>query len=201
MKKKIRYWIIPCILALLTVGVLCWYCMPWGFAREVSDREKAIRLEVVHTAEDWLGAKENSETHRQIVDIYNAHEPLARGYTVTYDDAWCAAFDSAVAIRCGLTDIIPTECSCPKQIQAFQQLDSWEEADDYEPLPGDYIFYHWNCLEWEDCKKPANHVGIVTGTVGPFIKVIEGNKDNKVAYRITMVGAPGIRGYGVPNYS
>lgn len=201
MKKKIRYWILPCILALLTVTVIAFYRMPWGFAREVSDREKAVRMEVVHTAESWLGTKENSERHRQIIDIYNAHTPLARGYAVTYEDAWCAAFDSAVAITCGLTDIIPTECGCTPQIRLFQELDSWVEEDDYVPLPGDIIYYHWHCLEIEDCKKSANHVGIVVGTVGPLIKVIEGNKNNDVSYRITWAGAPSIRGYGVPNYT
>ena len=201
MKKKIRYWILPCILALLTVAVIAFYRLPWGFAREVSDREKAVRMEVVHTAESWLGTKENSARHRQIIDIYNAHTPLARGYAVTYEDAWCAAFDSVVAITCGLTDIIPTECGCTPQIRLFQGLDSWVEEDDYVPLPGDIIYYHWHCLEIEDCKKSANHVGIVVGTAGPLIKVIEGNKNNDVSYRIVWTGAPSIRGYGVPNYA
>ena len=125
---------------------------------------------------------------------------MARGYTVTYEDAWCATFDSAVAIQCGLVDIIPTECGCTPQIELFQQMDRWVEDDAYVPLPGDLIYYHWNCEETEDCQKRSDHVGIVVGTKGPFIKVIEGNKDNDVSYRYTMVDAPGIRGYGIPDY-
>ena len=75
-----------------------------------------------------------------------------------------------------------------------------KKRDSAIPLPGDLIYYHWNCEETEDCQKRSDHVGIVVGTKGPFIKVIEGNKDNDVSYRYTMVDAPGIRGYGIPDY-
>jgi len=200
-KRKNRKWILPCILLFMVIGTIVFYKNAWGFARQVSDSEKIIRLEVVQTAEGWLGANEKDGSHRAIIDLYNAHTPLARGYAVTYEDAWCAAFDSVVAIQCGLTDIIPTECGCTPQIELFREMGAWEEADDYVPLPGDLIYYHWNCLELEDCKKRSDHVGIVVGTLGPFIKVIEGNKDDDVSYRITTVDAPGIRGYGVPDYT
>ena len=200
-KRKNRRWILPCVMILMVLGTIVFYKNAWGFARQVSREEKTIRLEVVRTAEGWLGANEKDGSHREIIDLYNAHTPLARGYAVTYEDAWCAAFDSVVAIQCGLTDIIPTECGCTPQIELFREMGAWEEADDYVPLPGDLIYYHWNCLELEDCKKRSDHVGIVVGTLGPFIKVIEGNKDNDVSYRITKVDASDIRGYGVPDYT
>lgn len=199
-KRKFHRWILPCALLLLVIATVIFYKNAWGFARKVSDGEKALRLEVVHTAESWLGAKEEDGSHRPIIDIYNSHTPLARDYPVTYEDAWCAAFDSAVAIQCGLTDIIPTECGCDCQIELFQQMNAWVEEDDYVPLPGDLIFYHWECTEAGDCTDWSDHVGIVVGTLGPLIKVVEGNKDNDVSYRITKVNAPDIRGYGVPDY-
>ena len=199
MKKK-GFLPLFCLLALLLGAVIAWYRTGWGFARQISDREKTIRLEVVNTAENWVGANASDGSHREIIDLYNAHAPLARGYAVTYEDDWCATFDSAVAIQCGLTDIIPTECGCTPQIELFQSMDSWVEDDAYVPLPGDLIYYHWDCLDLEDCTARSDHVGIVAGTAGPFIKVIEGNKDNKVTYRITMVDAPDIRGYGLPDY-
>ena len=155
---------------------------------------------VVDKMEEWIGKNEYDGSHKEIIDIYNSVTPLPRDYTVTYEDAWCAAFDSAVAIQCGLTDIIPRECGCEAQIELFRELGCWQEDDDYVPLPGDLIYYHWNCLELGDCNGWTDHVGIVVGTIGPLIKVIEGNKDNDVAYRITMVDAPGIRGYGLPDY-
>lgn len=199
-KRKIRRLILPCILLILAVATILFYQNAWGFDRQVSEGEKTLRLEVVHTAESWLGAKEADGSHRQIIDVYNSVTPLPRDYAVTYEDAWCATFDSAVAIRCGLTDIIPRECSCEEQIDLFRELGCWQEDDGYVPLPGDLIFYHWDCMELGDCSSWSDHVGIVVGTLGPLIKVIEGNKDNDVSYRITMVDAPGIRGYGLPDY-
>ena len=198
--KKRRFLPVFCLLALMLGAVIAIYRTPWGFARTVDSYEKELRLEVVHTAESFLGANEKDGSHAEIIDIYNAWEPLARGYRVKYDDAWCATFDSAVAIRCGLTDIIPTECGCEPQIELFQALGAWQEDDAYVPLPGDLIFYHRNCTETEDCQKRSDHVGIVAGTAGEYIKVIEGNYRNKVAYRITKVDAAHIRGYGVPDY-
>lgn len=199
--KKRKSFPLLCLLALLLGAVIAWYRTGWGFAREVGTYEKELRLEVVQTAESWLGAKESDGSHQEIIDIYNAHTPLARGYKVTYTDAWCATFDSVVAIQCGLTDIIPTECGCDPQIALFQAMNCWEEDDAYVPLPGDLIFYHWNCLEQEDCTDSTDHVGFVVGTAGPFIKVIEGNRNNDVSYRYTRVDAAHIRGYGLPDYS
>ena len=156
--------------------------------------------QVVHTAQKWLGTKEEDGSHREIIDRYNAHIPLPRSYAVSYEDAWCAVFESVVAMECGLTDIIPPECGCDPQIALFQNLGCWEEADDYVPLPGDLIYYHWDCEKLGDCTCVTDHVGIVVATAGRFVKVIEGNKDNDVSYRYIQVDAPDIRGYGVPNY-
>lgn len=173
-----------------------------GFARTVSEPEQQLRLEVVSTAQKWLGTQEGDAGHERIVQVYNAHEPLAQGYEVTTDDNWCAAFASSVAIQCGLTNIIPTECGCERQIGLWQNLGRWNEDDNYMPLPGDYIYYAWG-EGWDlgDCTGWADHVGIVVGTAGPFIKVIEGNKDDSVTYRIIHRGYYQIRGYGLPDYA
>ena len=74
--------------------------------------EQQLRQKVVNTARGWLGRRESDGSHRAIIDLYNAHTPLARGYQVQYTDAWCATFVSAVAIKCGLADIMPLECGC-----------------------------------------------------------------------------------------
>ena len=198
--RKIGCVILLGIWVLLVILTILAYKNMWGFSRQVSDREKTIRLEVVDTAESWLGANEKDGSHQKIIDIYNSHMPLARDYPVTYEDAWCSAFVSTVAIQCGLTDIIPTECGCDCQIDLLCGIDAWAEADDYVPLPGDLIFYHWECQSVGECDHWSDHVGIVVGTCGSRIKVIEGNKDDDVSYRITRVDAPDIRGYGVPNY-
>ena len=86
-KRKIRRLILPCILLILAVATILFYQNAWGFDRQVSEGEKTLRLEVVHTAESWLGAKEADGSHRQIIDVYNSVTPLPRGYAVTYEDA------------------------------------------------------------------------------------------------------------------
>ena len=66
--------------------------------------EKELRQKVVEIAKKYVGCKESDGSHRKIVDLYNSHKPLARGYPLKYTDAWCSGFASAVAIEAGLTD-------------------------------------------------------------------------------------------------
>jgi len=162
--------------------------------------ETQLREQVVKQAKSWLGCKESNGTHKQIIDVYNSHKPLARGYKVKYTDAWCATYVSAVAIKCGLTDIIPTECSCSKMVALHQKLGQWKEADSYKPKIGDIIMYDWQDSGSGENKGQPDHVGIVVSVSGNNIKVIEGNKNNAVAYRILEVNGKYIRGYCLPNY-
>lgn len=128
-------------------------------------------------------AKESNGSHRKIIDLYNSHKPLARGYAVKYTDAWCSTFASAVAIAAGLTDIIPTECGCEKHIRLFKNIGSWVENDAYVPSPGDYIFYDWDDNGAGDCTGNADHIGIVEKVSGNTITVIEGNMNDAVGRR------------------
>lgn len=194
--------IVTVVVLLTVVGVYIYMRNAnYYFYKTVPPDEAILRSQVVATAEEWLGANEADGTHKPIIDLYNAHEPLAQNYLVKYDDEWCATFVSAVAIKCGVTDIIPTECGCQRQIGLFEELGTWEEADNYKPLPGDIIYYCWNDKAVSgDCDGWSDHVGIVVGTAGNFIKVIEGNKGGAVAYRYLSVDAAGIRGYAIPDY-
>lgn len=163
--------------------------------------EQELRQKVVSIAQSYLGCNEADGSHKKIIDLYNSHKPLARGYAVKYTDAWCSTFASAVAIAAGLTDIIPTECGCEKHIQLFKNLGSWQENDAYVPSPGDYIFYDWDDNGSGDCTGSADHVGIVEKVSGKTITVIEGNYSNSVKRRTITVNGKNIRGYGVPKYS
>ena len=163
--------------------------------------EKQLRQKVVDTAVAWLGCKEANGSHRKIIDLYNAHKPLARGYAVKYTDAWCATFVSAVAIKAGMTDIIPLECGCGKMIEPFTKLGRWQENDAYTPAAGDVIFYDWDDNGVGDCKGAADHVGIVLYAIGNNMKIIEGNKNDAVAYRTMTVDGKFVRGYGLPDYA
>lgn len=155
---------------------------------------------VVEQAKAWLGYKESNGTHRQIIDVYNSHKPLARGYKVKYTDAWCATFVSAVAVKLGYTDVIPTECSCPKMIDLFKRLGAWDENDARTPNPGDILFYDWDDNGAGDNRGGSDHVGIVEKVDGNTITIIEGNYSNSVKRRTLSVNGRYIRGYGVPKY-
>lgn len=202
MKKTKKILTVFLVLLMIASAIGAHYLLdPWGFYWKVPEEEAALRMQVVEAAEGWLGAKEEDGSHRAIIDLYNSHEPLAVGYTVQYTDSWCSTFVSAVAISCNLTDIIPTECGCQRHIGLFQDLGRWEERDTVIPLPGDIIFYDWDETDPVDATGWSDHVGIVVGTKWPFIKVIEGNYDDCVQYRIIPFWDLRIRGYGKPDYA
>lgn len=158
------------------------------------------REKVVSIAKKYLGCNERDGSHRKIIDRYNKHKPLARGYAVKYTDAWCATFVSAVSIEAGLTGIMPTECGCPKMIDLYKKLGRWVENDAYTPKAGDIIMYDWQDNGVGDNTGNPDHVGIVTGVSNGTITVIEGNIDNKVGYRNIKVNGKNIRGYCCPDY-
>ncbi len=190
------------IILLFAAALVAHYLLDsWGFYWKVSPEETALRMELVQTAESYLGTLEGDFRHQEILGIYNTHEPLAVGYVVQDTDDWCATFVSAMVIQCGLTEIIPTECGCQRQIGLFQSLGTWEENDAAVPLPGDIIYYDWDARGLGGSTGWADHVGIVVGTKWPFVKVIEGNKDDSVGYRIVLINDIHIRGYGQPDYA
>lgn len=163
--------------------------------------EQEIRAKVVAKAKSYLGCKESNGSHKKIIDLYNSHKPLARGYAVKYTDEWCATYVSAISIACGLTDIMPTECSCSKMIELYKKRGGWQESDSYVPSPADLVMYDWEDSGRGDNTGTPNHVGIVVAVNGTSITVIEGNKGQAVAYRSMSVNGKYIRGYCVPNYA
>ena len=173
----------------------------YGYAREVSESEMALRQQLISTAEAWLGTVKGSPEHHQIIDLYNAQEVLPVDYLVTYEDSWCATFVTVVALQNDLEDIIPPECGCQRQIVLFESIGCWQEDETYVPLPGDVIYYAQKDTAIGDCTGWADHVGIVVGTSGNYIKVIEGNNNDAVRYRYIRKSDYIIRGYGLPNYS
>lgn len=155
---------------------------------------------VIEQAINWLGKREKDGSFQVIIDTYNAHKPLARGYKVKYTDEWCATFVSAVSIKLGYTDIIPTECGCEKMIGLLKDKGVWVENENYIPKPADIIFYDWQDNGAGDNKGHSDHVGIVEKVSGNTITVIEGNKNCAVERRTIDVNGKYIRGYGVPKY-
>lgn len=159
-----------------------------------------MRQKIIDLAVSCIGRKESNGTHKEIIDVYNNHTPVARGYRMTYNDPWCATFISYLAIKLGITDIIPTECGCEPMVNLFKKLGEWIENDAYVPEMGDIIFYDWQDSGKGDNQGWSDHVGIVECCDGKQMRVIEGNKNDEVGRRIIDVNSRYIRGYGVPKY-
>lgn len=155
---------------------------------------------VLSIAKGWLGYNEADGSHRQIIDVYNAHTPLPRNYKVKYTDPWCATFVSACMIKSGNAQNVPIECSCQNMIELYKKQNRWQEDESGKPQIGDIIFYDWQDNGIGDNMGWSDHVGIVAEVNGNTIKVIEGNYKDAVGYREITINGKYIRGYGKPNY-
>ena len=154
---------------------------------------------------NWDGAVRGDAVHKQIVDAYNSFLPHPRGYKITYSDDYCAAAVSAAAILCGLTEVLPVECSCGEQTKWYQARGQWIEDDAHVPQIGEQVFYHWaDGADYAaaDCTGAPNHTGIVTACGGQKITVFEGNKGSRheCGYRTLEINGRYIRGFGIPAY-
>lgn len=156
--------------------------------------------QIVKQMISWIGCKESDGSHKKIIDIYNSHKPLARGYKLKYTDPWCAGTVSAAAIACGATDIIPTEVSCGQMIELCKKKGIWHENENYTPSAGDIVFYDWDDNGVGDNKGGSDHVGFVEKVSGDTITAIEGNYGDAVKRRTLKVNGRYIRGYALPKY-
>lgn len=199
-RAKTGFVILAWILAL--GAILAHYIFsPWGYYWKIAPAEQNLRNALITQAQMWMGIQEADGSHMQIIDLYNLQEPLPEGYALQSTDSWCAAFVTAAAMEQNLTDIIPPECGCERQIALFKALGRWDERDNIIPNPGDLIYYDWDAKVFGDCTGWSDHVGIVAGIKWPFMKVIEGNRKDCVSYRYLFINDMHIRGYGKPDYA
>lgn len=155
---------------------------------------------VLDVARKWIGYTEANGKFKEILDVYNSHTPLARGYKIKTTDAWCDAFVSAVAIKAGAVDLIGTEVGVPKHVAIFQNKGIWIEDGSQKPKPGDIIVFNWDDSTQSNDGAP-DHIGFVESVVGTTITTIEGNMSNgKVARRTINIGWGYIRGFARPKY-
>lgn len=162
--------------------------------------ENALRKQVANYLVDYIGIKEGSAKHKKLVNIFN-NSHLCSRYSMTVYDAWCATAVSDAFIVNKLTDIFPCiECSCASMLSLAKKANIWVETDSYKPNVGDVVMYCWSDSGVGDCTGTPNHVGIVTEVTSYSFRVIEGNKNDTVAYRTVELNAKYIRGFITPNY-
>lgn len=156
--------------------------------------------DILNVARAWLGYSEANGKFKEILDVYNAHKPLARGYAIKTSDAWCDAFVSAVAIKANAVDLIGTEVGCGCHVEIFKKKGIWIEDGTVMPEPGDIILFNW-----DDATQPndsgADHIGFVEQVYGNTIVTIEGNMSEKVGRRTINRGWGYIRGFARPKYA
>lgn len=149
-----------------------------------------MRNSFLNCALSFIGCKEADGSYRKIIDIYNSMRPLPRGYHLSYNDPWCAAFVSAAAEQAGAKEVV-RECSCDEMIRLYKQAGKWQGRG-YVPQTADLVFYDW------DSSGSADHVGIVVSVTGGMLKAVEGNVSDSVDYRVLPLNASYIRGYATP---
>lgn len=160
----------------------------------------ATANDVLNVARGWLGYSEYNGKFREILNVYNNHKPLARGYKIKTTDHWCDAFVSACAIKAGAVDIIGTEVGCEKHIAIFKKKGIWIEDGSVKPQVGDIILFNWDdSTQGND--GTADHIGFVEQQYGNTIVCIEGNLNASVARRTINVGWGYIRGFARPKYA
>ncbi|WP_235906302.1 phage tail tip lysozyme [Porcincola intestinalis] len=149
----------------------------------------------------WIGYSEANGKHKKIVDLYNSHKPLARGYAVKYSDSWCDTCLSAAFIKAGAVTLIGgTECGVEEHIKIFKKSGIWIEDGTITPKMGDIIVYNWD-QKTQPNDGYADHIGIVESVSGNMITTIEGNYKDAVGRRVIPVGWGYIRGYARPRYA
>lgn len=123
----------------------------------------------------FVGVRQGSTKHKNIVNTYNTIKPLPRGYKVKYSDNWCATFVSFVLKKCGCKKNV-FECGAQRMKAKCDRLKLTLE-DNSKGKANDIIFYDWNGDKWSD------HVGIIYKVDKVNYYVVEGNKNKRVETR------------------
>ncbi len=166
--------------------------------------ENQLRQKVASIINAWVGAVKGSAKHLEILEIYNGHKPLARGYKMQVKDAYCAATVSAAYIKAGIVEYTGTECGVEKFTVVAKGKGIWVENDAHTPKIGDACVYDWDDTGKGDNTGSGDHIGIVTQVnkaAGTFV-VTEGNMSGgKVGKRTMAINGKYIRGFICPDFA
>lgn len=148
--------------------------------------------DVIKISSTYHGASEGGAKHKEIIDTYNAHRPLARSYKVTYKDPWCMIYISFLFIKGnGVEALGKTECGCQEYLNYARKNNMVVST----PMKGDLVFYDWG----NDGQ--VDHVGLITLVSGKNLFIDEGNKSDMVATRVISVDNASIKAFVRPKYN
>ena len=158
-------------------------------------------IEIAKTQLGYTESKNNYKVQQNGTDI-KGYTRYGAWYGDPYGD-WCAMFCSFCLHYASVdADIMPPEASCQQWVEKLTERGSYREAGDYEPKPGDLIFFDYDDYR-EDHDRNADHVAFVTELIreedsGELteIRTIEGNKKNRVVCDTYAPDSEVILGYG-----
>lgn len=121
--------------------------------------------------------------------------PYWSWWGLDYRVEWCAIFVSWCADQCGYLDagVLPKMEGVRPYVDWFIERGQWQGRE-YEPSPGDIIFFDW------ESDGLADHVGIVEKVENGLIYTIEGNTGDVCAERRYTMGSAPVYGFGLPLY-
>lgn len=161
-----------------------------------------LRQKVCDIINDWVDSNRGDAKHLDILNTYNNYEPLARGYAVKVNDAYCATTTSAAYIKAGIAQYTGTECGVENYVNVAKSKGIWIENDAHIPKLGEACVYDWDDNGVGDCTGYSDHIGIVTEVNGSTSFVVtEGNMNGgKVGKRTMQVNGRFIRGFIAPDF-
>ena len=121
--------------------------------------------------------------------------PYWSWWGLDYRVEWCAIFVSWCADQCGYLDagVLPKMEGVRPYVDWFIERGQWQGRD-YEPSPGDIIFFDW------ESDGLADHVGIVEKVEDGLIYTVEGNSGDRCMENRYYLGSAPVYGFGLPMY-
>lgn len=121
--------------------------------------------------------------------------PYWSWWGLDYRVEWCAIFVSWCADQCGHLDagILPKMEGVRPYVDWFIERGQWQGRE-YEPMPGDIIFFDW------ESDGLADHVGIVEKVEDGLIYTVEGNSGDLCVEKHYHLGSVPVCGFGLPLY-
>lgn len=144
----------------------------------------------------WNGLKEGPQVDKKIINPWA--KKTGRKGIKSKSVPWCAISCASCLIQIGMKKL-STSAACTTQLKWYKSKKRFK-ARGSKPAVGDLVFYNFNKVKKANV---SSHMGMVTSVnykKKGYIYVIEGNKNDKVAYRHISYSSASIVGFGKPYY-
>lgn len=164
--------------------------------------ENELRKKVVSIVSKWIGGKQGSDIHKEILAIYNEYAAANKMAKAYESYAWCDITASAAWIKAGIAKYVPIAMSCGQSISKAKSKGIWVESDAHKPKIGDAVIYDWDDTGKGDDTTGHDHIGIVVSVGSDTFSVVEGNagSPSQVKKIQRKVNQRYIRGFITPDY-